>query len=154
MDSVRKRLQGEVEETISQPFYSNPQTLYDLFELEDMETEPTKRKICMLWNYNQERPEYKDFDAEWTRTSDRQSVESQYKNWLREIRLLEKIANLQKIQLQRTEPQICKCQHRLGRRNLSSNYSGIRPKLSADGLLNTIPTSTVIGNYTILMLDC
>jgi hypothetical protein len=62
--SRKKFLAEEVEETLQQPFYSKPNTLYRLFNLKDLEAEKKKRKICALWNHDQERPEYKDFDAQ------------------------------------------------------------------------------------------
>lgn len=106
---TQERLRAEVKATLEGPFYSNPQTLYNLFNLKSLESNETKDKICKLWNHNQERPEYRDFKDQWMKASnkEKQLVEYQYKHWYRDILTLEKIASLNNIQLERTKYQTC-----------------------------------------------
>lgn len=101
---IKASLRAEAKDALERPFYSKAQTLYDLHDLKSLESDETKRTIKDRWNHNLDRPEFGNFKDAWMKAEaeERKQVEYQYCYWYREILILEKIAELNNITLQRT----------------------------------------------------
>lgn len=121
---VQGQIQCEVEKYLQLPPFSTPWTLYELFDVHDLQPGMAEYKVPQLWRCHQRRPGYKDFRQLWSQAAsfERAEIEFWYAYWYQEIRLLETIANLKGISLERPEVISCKSSYPLKPWRLTSVY--------------------------------
>jgi len=110
---VARTLMAEVEKKLQQPFYCSLKTLYGLFNLTYPKNAETEDEVSALWNLNVRMPEVKDFPIQWMQANkpeEKERVKYLFQYWYQEIKLLEKIAQVEGWTLERLDENLgCKC---------------------------------------------
>lgn len=110
---VSRILMAEVENNLQQPFYCSLRRLYQLFNLKYPKNDETEFQVSALWNLNLRRPQVKDFPIQWIQANqpgEKEGVKYRFQHWYREIKLLERIAQVEGWTLERLDENLgCKC---------------------------------------------